>query len=97
MKEEEIVKVRAWIAEGRNGSGIGLSSRRCSPRCVWCGTPLGSPNDPTGSYVRAWLVKGWSRPHPRRAVDHLRVTYKFQGRHYRLTDLQGRVAKEQIG
>ena len=26
-------------------------------------------------------------------VDHLRLTYKFQGRHYRLTDVHGRVVK----
>jgi hypothetical protein len=26
-------------------------------------------------------------------VDHTRLTYKFQGRHYRLTDVQGRVVK----
>ncbi|MBI4905670.1 MAG: DUF1501 domain-containing protein [Acidobacteria bacterium] len=27
-------------------------------------------------------------------VDHLRLTYKFQGRHYRLTDIHGNVVKE---
>jgi hypothetical protein len=27
-------------------------------------------------------------------VDHLRLTYKYQGRHFRLTDVQGEVAKE---
>ena len=27
-------------------------------------------------------------------VDHLRLTYKFQGRHFRLTDVHGRVNKE---
>lgn len=27
-------------------------------------------------------------------VDHLRLTYKFQGRHYRLTDVKGNVVKE---
>ncbi|MBL8214548.1 MAG: DUF1501 domain-containing protein [Bryobacterales bacterium] len=27
-------------------------------------------------------------------VDHLRLTYKFQGRHYRLTDVHGRVVKQ---
>jgi uncharacterized protein (DUF1501 family) len=27
-------------------------------------------------------------------VDHTRLTYKFQGRHYRLTDVHGRVVKE---
>ncbi len=27
-------------------------------------------------------------------VDHLRLTYKFQGRHYRLTDVHGNVLKE---
>jgi hypothetical protein len=26
-------------------------------------------------------------------VDHLRLTYKFQGRHYRLTDIHGRVVR----
>ncbi|MDX1979874.1 MAG: DUF1501 domain-containing protein [Bryobacteraceae bacterium] len=26
-------------------------------------------------------------------VDHLRLTFKFQGRHYRLTDIQGRVVR----
>ena len=26
-------------------------------------------------------------------VDHLRLTYKFQGRHYRLTDVHGNVLK----
>ena len=30
-------------------------------------------------------------------VDHLRLTYKFQGRHYRLTDVHGRVVKGLIG
>jgi hypothetical protein len=27
-------------------------------------------------------------------IDHTRLTYKFQGRHYRLTDVHGRVVKE---
>jgi hypothetical protein len=27
-------------------------------------------------------------------VDHLKLTHKFQGRHYRLTDVQGRVVRE---
>jgi uncharacterized protein (DUF1501 family) len=27
-------------------------------------------------------------------VDHTRLTFKFQGRHYRLTDVQGRVMKD---
>ena len=27
-------------------------------------------------------------------VDHTRLTYKFQGRHYRLTDVHGRVVKD---
>jgi uncharacterized protein (DUF1501 family) len=27
-------------------------------------------------------------------VDHTRLTFKFQGRHYRLTDVKGRVVKE---
>ena len=27
-------------------------------------------------------------------VDHTRLTYKFQGRHYRLTDVHGKVVKE---
>jgi len=26
-------------------------------------------------------------------VDHTRLTYKFQGRHFRLTDVQGNVLK----
>ena len=26
-------------------------------------------------------------------VDHTRLTYKFQGRHYRLTDVHGRVVR----
>ena len=26
-------------------------------------------------------------------VDHLRLTYKFQGRHYRLTDVHGNVVR----
>lgn len=26
-------------------------------------------------------------------IDHTRLTYKFQGRHYRLTDVKGRVVK----
>jgi hypothetical protein len=30
-------------------------------------------------------------------VDHLRLTYKFQGRHYRLTDVHGNVLKEILG
>jgi hypothetical protein len=30
-------------------------------------------------------------------VDHLRLTYKFQGRHYRLTDIHGRVVKPLLG
>ena len=27
-------------------------------------------------------------------VDHLKLTYKFQGRHFRLTDVHGEVVKE---
>jgi arylsulfatase A-like enzyme len=27
-------------------------------------------------------------------IDHRRLTYKFQGRHYRLTDVHGTVARE---
>jgi hypothetical protein len=27
-------------------------------------------------------------------IDHLRLTYKFQGREFRLTDVGGRVVKE---
>jgi hypothetical protein len=27
-------------------------------------------------------------------IDHERLTYKFQGRHYRLTDVHGHVVKE---
>jgi hypothetical protein len=27
-------------------------------------------------------------------IDHTRLTYKFQGRHFRLTDVHGRVVKE---
>ena len=27
-------------------------------------------------------------------VDHLRLTFKFQGRHYRLTDVHGKVVRE---
>jgi hypothetical protein len=30
-------------------------------------------------------------------VDHERLTYKFQGRHYRLTDVHGRVVRAAIG
>jgi Protein of unknown function (DUF1501) len=30
-------------------------------------------------------------------IDHERLTYKFQGRHYRLTDVHGRVVKEVLG
>jgi hypothetical protein len=30
-------------------------------------------------------------------VDHLRLTYKLQGRHFRLTDVHGRVNKELFG
>ena len=26
-------------------------------------------------------------------IDHKKLTYKFQGRHYRLTDVHGRVVK----
>ena len=26
-------------------------------------------------------------------IDHLKLTYKFQGRHYRLTDVHGNVVK----
>ena len=29
-------------------------------------------------------------------VDHLRLTFKFQGRHYRLTDIAGNVIPELI-
>lgn len=29
-------------------------------------------------------------------IDHTRLTYKFQGRHYRLTDVHGRVVKELV-
>jgi hypothetical protein len=27
-------------------------------------------------------------------VDHLKLTYKYQGRHFRLTDVHGEVVKE---
>src|SRR5436189_6071325 len=27
-------------------------------------------------------------------IDHTRLTFKYQGRHYRLTDVHGRVAQE---
>ena len=27
-------------------------------------------------------------------IDHTKLTYKFQGRHFRLTDVHGRVMKE---
>jgi hypothetical protein len=27
-------------------------------------------------------------------IDHLRLTHKFQGRHYRLTDVHGNVVKK---
>ncbi len=27
-------------------------------------------------------------------IDHTRLTYKFQGRHFRLTDVHGRVVKK---
>jgi hypothetical protein len=27
-------------------------------------------------------------------IDHTKLTYKFQGRHFRLTDVEGRVVKE---
>jgi hypothetical protein len=27
-------------------------------------------------------------------VDHLKLTYKYQGRHFRLTDVHGNVVKE---
>ncbi|MGE0607490.1 MAG: DUF1501 domain-containing protein [Pirellulales bacterium] len=30
-------------------------------------------------------------------IDHTRLTYKFQGRHFRLTDISGRVVKEILG
>jgi hypothetical protein len=30
----------------------------------------------------------------RLGIDHTRLTYKFQGRHFRLTDVSGRVVKE---
>jgi hypothetical protein len=30
-------------------------------------------------------------------IDHERLTYKFQGRHYRLTDVHGHVVKELLG
>ena len=29
-------------------------------------------------------------------IDHTRLTYKFQGRHYRLTDVHGNVVKELV-
>ena len=29
-------------------------------------------------------------------IDHTRLTYKFQGRHFRLTDVHGRVVKALI-
>ena len=32
----------------------------------------------------------------RLGLDHERLTYKFQGRHYRLTDVHGQVIKELI-
>jgi len=30
-------------------------------------------------------------------VDHKRLTFKFQGRHYRLTDVHGQVVEEILG
>ena len=30
-------------------------------------------------------------------VDHERLTYRYQGRHFRLTDVHGRVVRELIG
>ncbi|MBI4905663.1 MAG: DUF1501 domain-containing protein [Acidobacteria bacterium] len=30
-------------------------------------------------------------------IDHLKLTYKFQGRHFRLTDIHGKVVKELLG
>jgi arylsulfatase A-like enzyme len=27
-------------------------------------------------------------------IDHTKLTYKFQGRHYRLTDVHGRVVRD---
>jgi len=30
-------------------------------------------------------------------IDHERLTYKFQGRHYRLTDVHGRIIKDLLG
>jgi hypothetical protein len=27
-------------------------------------------------------------------IDHTRLTYKFQGRHFRLTDIHGQVVKQ---
>ena len=30
-------------------------------------------------------------------IDHERLTYKFQGRHYRLTDVHGRLIKDLLG
>ncbi len=30
-------------------------------------------------------------------IDHKRLTYKFQGRHFRLTDVQGNVVSEVLG
>lgn len=30
-------------------------------------------------------------------VDHLKLTYKFQGRYFRLTDVHGNVVKQMVG
>jgi hypothetical protein len=30
-------------------------------------------------------------------IDHLKLTYKYQGRHFRLTDVHGEVVKELLG
>jgi hypothetical protein len=30
-------------------------------------------------------------------IDHTRLTYKYMGRHFRLTDVKGHVVKELMG
>ena len=30
-------------------------------------------------------------------IDHEKLTFKYQGRHFRLTDVHGKVVKELIG
>ena len=66
------------------------------------GTEAGTQHGLTDDYGYN-VVEGKVHPHDLQAtimqlmgVDHERLTFKFQGRHYRLTDVHGEVVNEVI-